>query len=172
MPLYSVGNWGGFALHLRGNTEGFMHAASKHKKLRIHTGTHFHPFHSEEGRMDQLRWFDHWLKGIDTGIMDEPPVKLEIRTGGGDCSTYKFRFENEWPLARTQWTKLYLKINARAQSKSGEPEGALAASAAAGSSEHDVLREPAVARGRELLGAVERTPAASGAPASRSRPRR
>ena len=59
-----------------------MNAASKHKKLRIHTGTHFHPFHAEEGRMDQLRWFDYWLKGIDTGIMDEPPVKLEIRTGG------------------------------------------------------------------------------------------
>ena len=27
--------------------------------------------------MDQLRWFDYWLKGIDTGIMDEPPVKLD-----------------------------------------------------------------------------------------------
>ena len=63
-------------MHLRGNTEGYMLAASKHKKLRIHSGTHFHPFHAEEGRMDQLRWFDHWLKDIDTGIMDEPPVKL------------------------------------------------------------------------------------------------
>ena len=82
VPLYSVGNWGGFSMHLRGNTEAYMNAASKNKKLRIHTGTHFHPFHSEEGRMDQLRWFDHWLKGIDTGIMGEPPVKLEIRTGG------------------------------------------------------------------------------------------
>ncbi|HXF67653.1 MAG TPA: CocE/NonD family hydrolase [Burkholderiales bacterium] len=110
VPLYSVGNWGGFALHLRGNTEGFMCAASRHKKLRIHTGTHFHPFHSEEGRMDQLRWFDYWLKGRDTGIMDEPPVKLEIRTGGS-AKPYPFRFENEWPLARTQWTKLYLKID-------------------------------------------------------------
>ena len=88
VPLYSVGNWGGFSMHLRGNTEGYMNAASKHKKLRIHTGTHFHPFHSEEGRMDQLRWFDYWLKGIDTGIMDEPPVKLEIRTGG---STERYR---------------------------------------------------------------------------------
>ena len=110
------------ALHLRGNTEAYMLAASKHKKLRIHTGTHFHPFHSEEGRMDQLRWFDHWLKGIDTGIMDEPPVKLEIRTGGS-TERYAFRHENEWPLARTQWTKMYLKVNAKEQNKSGEPEG-------------------------------------------------
>ncbi len=110
VPVYSVGNWGGFSMHLRGNTEGFMLAASRHKKLRIHTGTHFHPFHSEEGRTDQRRWFDYWLKGIDTGIMDEPPVKLEIRTGGSP-DRYPFRFEDEWPLARTQWTRMYLRID-------------------------------------------------------------
>ena len=124
VPMYSVGNWTGVGLHLRGNTEGFMLAASKHKKLRIHTGTHFHPFHSEEGRLDQLRFFDHWLKGNDTGIMDEPPVKLQIRTGGG-LKDYKFRFENEWPIARTKWTKMYLKLNATQQSPGGEPEGDL-----------------------------------------------
>ena len=78
---YTVGNWTGFALHLRGNTEAFMRAASKHKKLRIHTGTHVHPFYTEEGRRDQLRFFDYWLKGIDNGVMDEPPVKLAIRKG-------------------------------------------------------------------------------------------
>jgi predicted acyl esterase len=108
VPVYSVGNWGGFSMHLRGNTEGFMNASSKDKKLRIHTGSHFHPFHSEEGRMDQLRWFDHGLKGMDTGIMDEPPVKLEIRTGGS-AGRYPFRFENEWPIARTRWTRFYLQ---------------------------------------------------------------
>jgi predicted acyl esterase len=118
VPVFSAGNWGGFALHLRGNTEGYMLAAARHKKLRIHTGTHFHPFHSEEGRMDQLRWFDHWLKGIDTGIMDEPPVKLEIRTGGG--GPYAWRYENEWPLARTRWTKMYLAVE---RAPSGDPEG-------------------------------------------------
>ena len=124
VPLMSVGNWTGVGLHLRGNVEGFMLAAAKHKKLRIHSGTHFHPFHSEEGRLDQLRFFDYWLKGIDTGIMDEPPVKLMIRTGG-DLKSYKFRFENEWPLARTQWTKLYLKVNTARQNASGAPEGDL-----------------------------------------------
>jgi hypothetical protein len=39
-------------LHLRGATEGYMRAASKHKKLRIHCGTHYHPFYSEDGRRD------------------------------------------------------------------------------------------------------------------------
>ncbi len=124
VPLYSVGNWGGFSMHLRGNTEGFMRAASRHKKLRIHTGTHFHPFHSEEGRMDQLRWFDHWLKGIDTGIMDEPPVKLEIRTGGS-TRPYPFRRENEWPLARTKWTKMYLKVEREPSGDEAAVEGGL-----------------------------------------------
>jgi predicted acyl esterase len=124
VPMYSVGNWTGNGLHLRGNTEGYMLAASKNKKLRLHTGTHFHPFHSEEGRLDQLRFFDHWLKGNDTGIMEEPPVKLQIRTGGG-LKDYKFRFENEWPIARTKWTKMYLKINSETQNKNGSPEGDL-----------------------------------------------
>ena len=124
VPLYSVGNWGGFAMHLRGNTEGYMLAASKHKKLRIHTGSHFHPFHAEEARIDQLRWFDHWLKGIDTGIMDEPPVKLEIRTGGSKAR-YPFRFENEWPIARTQWTKMHLHIGSATANKGETAEGAL-----------------------------------------------
>jgi predicted acyl esterase len=124
VPMYSVGNWGGFSMHLRGNTEGYMRAASKHKKLRIHTGTHFHPFHSEEGRADQLRWFDHWLKGMATGIMDEPPVKLEIRTGGSE-KRYAFRTEHEWPLARTRWTKMYLKIDREASSHAHAVEGGL-----------------------------------------------
>ncbi|MBI2225579.1 MAG: CocE/NonD family hydrolase, partial [Betaproteobacteria bacterium] len=128
LPVYSVGNWGGFSMHLRGNTEAYLNAASKHKKLRIHTGTHFHPFHSEEGRSDQLRWFDHWLKGMDTGIMDEPPVKLEIRTGGSP-QRYAFRTENEWPLARTQWTRMYLKTDREPSSEAHAAEGELVASA-------------------------------------------
>jgi len=124
VPVYSVGNWGGFSLHLRGNTEGYMNAASKHKKLRIHTGTHFHPFHSEEGRLDQLRWMDYWLKGKDTGILDEPPVKLEIRTGGSK-KPYPFRTESEWPLARTRWMKHYLKIEREQGHEETAVEGVL-----------------------------------------------
>ena len=108
LPVWAVGNWSGMGLHLRGATEGYTRAASKHKKLRIHCGTHFHPFYSEDGRRDQLRFFDHWLKDIDNGVMEEPPVKLAIRTGHGE---YHFRHEHEWPLARTEWTRLYLDLS-------------------------------------------------------------
>jgi uncharacterized protein len=118
LPIFTAGNWSGMGLHLRGNTEGFMRAASKHKKLRVHCGTHVHPFYTEDGRRDQLRFFDYWLKGIDNGVMSEPPVKLAIRQGGG---AVVWRHENEWPLARTQWTSLYLDLSAPAG------EGTLAA---------------------------------------------
>ena len=123
-PLYSVGNWSGMALHLRGNTEGYMRAASRNKKLRIHAGTHYHAFYTKDGRNDQLRFLDHWLKGLDTGIMDEPPVKLLVRKGGH--GNYQWRTENEWPLARTRWTKFYLRPGAP---RKGEVEGTLVAEA-------------------------------------------
>jgi putative CocE/NonD family hydrolase len=41
--------------------------------------------------------------------MDEPPVKLAIRHGG---DRFEWRYEREWPLARTQWTKLYFDLSA------------------------------------------------------------
>ena len=123
IPFYSAGNWSGMGLHLRGNTEAFMRARSRHKKLRIHAGTHYHPFYAEEARRDQLRFMDHWLKGADTGIMKEPPVKLLIRTGGG--KGYQWRNENEWPLARTRWTKFYLKPGAPGAATGDPVEGLL-----------------------------------------------
>jgi predicted acyl esterase len=49
-----------------------------------------------------LRWYDLWLKGVDTGMMEEPPIKLNILGSG-------YRYEHEWPLARTVWKKLYLR---------------------------------------------------------------
>jgi hypothetical protein len=94
-------------LHLRGNTEAFMHAATPHKKLRMHLGSHVHPFYTEEGRQDQLRFLDHWLKGIDNGVMREAPIKLAIRKG---ADVTEWRDEHEWPLARTTWTKFYFDL--------------------------------------------------------------
>lgn len=55
------------------------------------------------GSEEMLRWYDHWLKGVDTGIMDEPPIKLFVH------GVNKYRFEKEWPLERTKWTKIYLE---------------------------------------------------------------
>lgn len=105
VPLYSSGNWQGWNHHMRGNIDGFVRSASANKKLQMHTGGHVDAFYSDEGKQEMLRWYDYWLKDIDTGIMDEPPVKLCIRTGEEACT---WRFEDEWPLARTQYTTYYL----------------------------------------------------------------
>src|SRR5215207_3254331 len=124
LPMLSVGNWSGMALHLRGNTEAFMRAASPNKKLRIHAGTHVHPFYTEDGRRDQLRFFDYWLKDIDNGVIEEPPVKLAIRKGADEIA---WRHEHEWPLARTQWTRFYFDLSNAAPGE-GQRTGALVAS--------------------------------------------
>jgi hypothetical protein len=60
-----------------------------------------------------LRWFDYWLKGIDTGIAREPAVKIFVMGDG-------WRTENEWPLARTIFTKYYLHSDGRANSLAGD----------------------------------------------------
>jgi putative CocE/NonD family hydrolase len=52
-------------------------------------------------RLLALRWYDRWLKGMDNGVDREPPLDLFIM--GDDV----WRHENEWPLARTQWTRFY-----------------------------------------------------------------
>jgi putative CocE/NonD family hydrolase len=75
-----------------------------------------HPFYTEEGRRDQLRFFDYWLKGIDNGVMDEPPVKLAIRKGRDEI---EWRHESEWPLARTQWTRFYFDLSSPAENAAG-----------------------------------------------------
>lgn len=105
VPFMSAGNWGGQGLHLRGNIEGFVNSASQNKYLRMHTGTHFHPFHALESRIEQTRFFDHWLKGIDNGVENDPPIKLSIRESYG---VHTWRYEDEWPLAGTEWTRMYL----------------------------------------------------------------
>ncbi len=105
VPLLSAANWGGMGLHPRGNFEGYRAAASKQKWLQVHGDSHFSPFYRAEGQELQKRFFGHFLKGEDTGWDKQPPVQLHVRHPG---EKFVVRDEQEWPLARTQWTKLYL----------------------------------------------------------------
>ncbi len=104
-PLLSAGNWGGMGLHSRGNFEGFLRAGSKQKWLEVHGDTHFTHFYSEYGEALQKRFFGHFLKGEDTGWAKQPRVALNVRHPD---EKFVARAENEWPLARTRWTKYYL----------------------------------------------------------------
>ncbi|HEX7840963.1 MAG TPA: CocE/NonD family hydrolase [Kofleriaceae bacterium] len=105
VPLLSAGNWGGVGLHLRGNIEGYLGAASAHKLLQVHVGDHIQPFYSLEGRLVQLRFLEQFLRGVDTGLTREPPIRLAIRRAGDQ---YRWRYEDEWPIARTAWTACWL----------------------------------------------------------------
>ncbi len=104
-PLLSAGNWGGMGLHTRGNFEGYLRAGSKQKWLEVHGDTHFTHFYSNYGEALQKKFFGHFLKGEDTGWNDQPRVSLNIRHPG---EKFVVRAEQEWPLARTQWTKYFL----------------------------------------------------------------
>ncbi|HET7363783.1 MAG TPA: CocE/NonD family hydrolase [Burkholderiales bacterium] len=110
-PLLSAANWGGQGLHPRGNYEGFLAAGSKQKWLEVHGDTHFTHFYSEYGMGLQKRFLGRFLQDRDTGWDRQPRVTLNIRRPG---ERFMLRAENEWPLARTRWTKMYL-----------QPDGAL-----------------------------------------------
>jgi predicted acyl esterase len=102
-PFLSAANWGGQGLHPRGNFEGFVRAASKDKWLEAHGIEHWTHFYTDYGRELQLRFFDHFLKG-EGDWKNQPRVQLQVR----HLDRFVERHENEWPLARTQWTKLHL----------------------------------------------------------------
>jgi len=52
-----------------------------------------------------MRYFDYWLKGVTNGVMDEAPVRVQVRTGNGAHFVLN---ESEWPIARTRYRLWYL----------------------------------------------------------------
>ena len=104
VPFLSAANWGGQGLHPRGNFEAFTQAASEQKWLEAHGDSHWSHFYTDYGVGLQKRFFGHFLKGDDTGWDRQPPVQLQVR----HVDRFVERAENEWPLARTQWTRYYV----------------------------------------------------------------
>lgn len=104
VPFLSAANWGGQGLHLRGNIAAFTHAASDQKWLEIHGLEHWTHFYTDYGLELQRRFFDHFLKGVDNGWDRQPRVLLQVRHVDG----FVPRGEDEWPIARTRWTRYHL----------------------------------------------------------------
>jgi len=105
-PFLSAASWAGFGLHPRGNFEAFTQAAAKQKWLDGHPGRHEEWFYLKYGMDLQKRFFDHFLKGDDNGWDKEPRVWLNLRRPFKN--EFELRKEDEWPLAGTRWTKLFL----------------------------------------------------------------
>jgi putative CocE/NonD family hydrolase len=126
LPMYIGAPWV-TRFYLPATLEGYENVSTpdKDKKLILYSPSFpdrpYTDYHDEI-----VRWYDHWLKGIDTGIMDEPPIKMFV------MGVNKWRFENEWPLARTQWEKFYL-----------HPQGRLSTDAVRDTPEPDSFTQPA-----------------------------
>jgi hypothetical protein len=108
-PLLSAGNWGGAGLHLRGNIEGYLHARGP-KWLEIHGGAHWAIYYTDYGNELHRRFFDYFLKDEGNFAGTQPPILLHVRHPG---ERFVQRAEQEWPLARTNWTKAYLDLDGR-----------------------------------------------------------
>ncbi len=113
IPFYARSGWWAYAhMHLVGAFHNYL-GIDAPKKLEIDAPVvEIRPL-PDEYNAEVVRWYDYWLKGIDTGVMDEPPIRFFVN--GKD----EFRFEQEWPLARTEWTKFHLR---RWEQLTTEPE--------------------------------------------------
>ena len=130
IPVYHVGGWYDSWDAMTSNLNYATLAKNKKSLQRLIMGpwTHGGRQRSYAGEAEfgpeaaikfddfQLRWFDHWLKGVDNGVDREPPVRIFVMGGGDAHKTPEgrvfvgghWREEHEWPLARAVGTPYYL----------------------------------------------------------------
>ena len=102
VPTHTGAAWYGYTYktHLCGAQTYFQNIRGP-KKLTLNGPAHLdRPLRAL--RADMLRWYDHWLRDVDTGVMDDPPVRYFV------MGANEWRSGDDWPLPETQWTKLYL----------------------------------------------------------------
>jgi predicted acyl esterase len=103
IPAYFGGDWGLYGLHLPGDIRAFEKWKGP-KKMSIGPPVYLdRPLY--QYAYESLRWLDCWLKGIDTGILDEPPLHLFV------VGANEWKSAWEWPLPETTWTPFYLHAN-------------------------------------------------------------
>lgn len=95
VPALVCASFSDQSLHTRGSFEGFQRIASESKWLYTHRGPKWATFYSPAALAAQARFFDHFLRGDDTGILTQPPVRLEVRS---DAHTVvSVTHEASWP---------------------------------------------------------------------------
>ena len=120
VPALICASWSDKGLHTRGTFEVYRRIASKDKWLYTHGGGKWERFYSEDGLSYQKKFFDYYLKGMQNGWQDTPRVRLEVRETRDESSV---RPENEFPLARTQYKKLFLNARDRSLSPQSAKSG-------------------------------------------------
>ncbi len=134
IPIYNVGGW--YDIFLQGNIDNYMfqqehgkEGAAGNQKLRMgpfgHGNLSGDLEYPEAGGLaqfgeDEIRWFDHWLKGIDNGIMAGPPVQYYMMASarkGHVSDKNRWIAAEAWPPPSTP-TRFYL---AQGRALSNEP---------------------------------------------------
>ena len=105
IPAYVVASYTN-SVHTHGSFAGFRRMASKEKWLRVHNTNEWFDYYTPENVEDLRRFFDHYLKDIDNGWEQTPRVRLSVLNPGG--TDIVGRAEEDFPLARTRYRKLYL----------------------------------------------------------------
>ena len=99
IPVYCMAGWRDYYAGAALESYSALKAHGKSPDVRVHIADHGHSGAPDVA--ETIRWLDQHLKGRDTGISREPPIKIQVRHGG-------WRMEHEWPLSSAQFTKYYL----------------------------------------------------------------
>jgi len=107
VPMLVCASFSDHGLHTMGSFRAFEKARSKHKWVYTHRTGKWVSYYSPEVQKMTKDFMDCFLKDdTSSGFLDTPPVRLEVRSSLDEI--HEVRYEHEWPLARTQYTKLYL----------------------------------------------------------------
>ncbi len=102
VPMLVCGSFSDNNLHSRGSIRAFAQASSSYRRLYTHRGGKWEQFYSQDALAEQVRFFREALDGAPVSRS----VRLEVREDRDTVASV--REENEWPLARTRWRRMYL----------------------------------------------------------------
>jgi hypothetical protein len=120
VPALVCGSFSDHDLHSRGSFDGFRRISSEHKWLYTHRGPKWATYYSPEALAVQAQFFDHFLRDEDTGILERPSVRVEVREDADTVSSV--HQVADWPPPGTTWRELHLDAEHRALSDSPSPE--------------------------------------------------
>lgn len=129
IPLYTQGGW--FDIFLAGTINGYTGVRTKggpaaKKAVKLWVGAWGHGPSQKFGEVDfgptanrsnaerELRWYNHYLKGVDNGIDREPPVEIFY------MGANKWKHHDDWPIPGTTFKPMYLTSNGAANSMRGD----------------------------------------------------
>jgi len=107
LPALFCASWCDQCVHTSGTLQAYQRISTppEHKWLYTHGRQKWEEYYGAESLEIQKKFFDYFLKSIKSVRMDVSRVRLEVRE---TYHKYAVRQENEFPLARTESTKLYL----------------------------------------------------------------